>query len=158
MRRSTRAWIVVALAGLPAPGRSVTPIVGPPPQPAPKPFVIPPGANFLLIVSEAVAAPEDDLSSYAKVYVDGQLVGQTSTEPKSREKKWGDVLAVGNHLFRFEQWVLPFPGEWTPMQASWQPPERFVRVEPDQRTIVALKFFDGGRRHSLQVSREPVHR
>jgi hypothetical protein len=134
----------------------VTPIEGPPPRPAAKPYVIPTDANFLIVASEAVSGPEQDIGSYVKVLVDGKEAGQTPTGPKSAEKKWGAVLPPGNHLFRFEHWVQPLPEEWTPLKAEWQPPERFVRVDGNQRTVVTLKFVDGGRRHSLQVSREPL--
>ena len=153
-----RGLIAFALAVFLSGCRGAGPIVAAPPsqrQPMVPPVVIPADANFLLMVSEAIASPEDDVLSYTKVFIDGQPAGQTPIAAKSKEKAWGDVLAAGNHLFRFEGWVLPLPGEWTPLAAQWQPPERFIRIEPGQHTGVALKFFDAGRRHSLRITREP---
>lgn len=146
--------------------RGVTPIVRQPATPTtqsglaavstiPQPPPIPADANAFVTVSEAVAAPEDDVPAYVKVFVDHKLVGQTVIGPKSAPKEWGAVLEPGNHLFRFEAWLLPLPGEWTPLSVQWQPAERFIRIEPGRRNRVTLKFFDGGRRSSVQVAREP---
>jgi len=134
----------------------VTPLIGTPPNPPIEPVVIPVTANFLLTANEAVASADQDLPSFFKVYVDNKEAGQTEIAPKSKEKKWGAELALGNHLFRFQAWVLPTPGEWTPLAEGWQPPERFIRVEPGLKTLVTLKLYDGGRRHSLQIDRQPL--
>jgi hypothetical protein len=120
------------------------------------PATISSSANFVLIVSEAVGNPDEDLGSYTKVFLDGQEFARTPVGPMSEEKRWGAKLDVGNHLFRFEKWDLPMVGDWGLMDAQWQPPERFIRVEPGQRTVVRLKFFDTGRGHSLQIARDPM--
>lgn len=134
----------------------VTPLIGTPPNPPVEPVVIPVTANFLVTASEAVASADQDLPAFFKVYVDNREAGQTEISPKSKEKIWGAELPVGNHLFRFQAWVLPTPGEWTPLAEGWQAPERFIRVEPGLKTLVTLKLYDGGRRHSLQIDRQPL--
>ncbi len=144
------------LAGCAKTIKHVSPIEGPPPQPPVVPYVVPVEANFIVTVSEAVADADEDVSAFTKVFVDGKPAGQTEIAPKSKEKKWGLALPDGNHLIRFEQWYLPLPGEWTPLGPQWQPEERFIRVERGLRTLVALKFSDGERRYSLQISREPI--
>jgi hypothetical protein len=162
----TRVFLAVAAAAVLGGCRGAAPIVGRPAAPAPEteraaeaaiaqPPPIPADANVLLTVTEAVAAPEHDLPAYVKVFVDQKPAGQTAIGPKSAPKSWGAVLEPGNHLFRFEGWMLPLPGEWTPLAVQWQPPERFIRVEAGRRTLVSLKFIDGGRRSSIQVWREP---
>ena len=153
MRPAALAAVLLSLCGC---GAHVTPIIGPPPQPPVQAFVIPAEATFILTVSEAVGNPDEDLPSFVKVFVDGREAGRTATEPKSKERRWGEAVAPGNHLFRFEVWVQPTVGEPAPVRADWQPPERFIRVEPGQRTLVSLKFVDGGRRHALQTQREPL--
>ena len=130
--------------------------MGPPPEPVSKPYVIPADANVFVTVSEAVASQEEDIPAYLRIFIDGVALGQTPTEPKSKEKKWGEVVAPGNHLFRFEHWIKPIEGEWTPLAGQWQPPERFIRVDAQQRMTVALKFLENGRRFTLQVSRQPA--
>lgn len=117
---------------------------------------VPSDSNFVLSVSEAVAGPEEDTPAYAKVYIDGKPAGETPKGPKSQEKKWGAHLSPGNHLFRFEYWVLPGAGDWGLLDDQWQPTERFIRIEEGGRTAVPLKFYEGGRKHSLQTSREPL--
>ncbi|MDE2237057.1 MAG: hypothetical protein KGK30_04140 [Elusimicrobia bacterium] len=110
----------------------------------------------MLTASDAVASAAQDEDCYLAVFVDGKAAGQTAVALKSKEKAWGEVLPVGNHLFRFEEWVKPPSGQWTPLPADWQPTERFIRVEPGLRTVVSLKFYDAGRRHSLEISRFPL--
>lgn len=125
-------------------------------RPAPPVDPVPPGANVVLVSSEAVPGPEEDVEAYVKVSVDGRDAGQTPALPKSREKRWGAVLAPGNHLFKFEVWSSTAPGSWTPLADAWQPPERFIRVDGAGRAVVTLKLSEGGRRHTLNVSREPA--
>ena len=156
MRRLLFLAALAALFGACKTGPIVNPLIGPPPEPPAKPFVIPVMANFELSASEAVADASADQPAFFKVYIDNKEAGQTGIEPKSKEKKWGAVLTPGNHLFRFQAWLLPLPGEWTPMAEGWQPPERFIRIEDGTRTIVTLKLYEGGRRHSLQVTRAPL--
>jgi len=111
-------------------------------------------ADFLLIVSEAVGGPDEDLGSYTKVFVDGKLLGQTQMAPKSVDKKWGMYLQPGNHLFRFEKWDETKVGPWTALDEQWQQAERFIRIEPGTRAVARLKFYDGGRGHALAITRE----
>lgn len=159
MRRLVLPLAVALLAGCAHGGvqRQVTPLVGPPPQPIPPAEAKPVYTNnFVLTVSEAVADSSQDLPSQTRVYVDGKLAGQTDVSPKSHDKSWGAALPDGNHLFRFEQWVLPAIGEWAPLADQWQPRQRFIRIEPGQRTLVTLKFSANERRYGLQIARDPL--
>lgn len=154
MRRLLPLAALLWLAGCRA--SAVTPIEGVPPRPPEVAVAIPADANVLLAASEVVASAEDDQPAYVKVIVNGRESGQTATTPRSKERRWGAVLPPGNHLFKFQAWTQPLPDQWAPLADAWQPPERFIRVEPGLRTVIVLKFSDGGRRHSLQVSREPL--
>lgn len=131
-------------------------IGGPAPQPAAVPFVVPPQANVELVVTEAVAGPEQDTASFTKVFVDGKPIGQTAVAPRSQERRWSDLIPAGNHLFRFEQWYLPQVGEWGALDAQWQPPERFIRVADGSRTSITLRFSEGGRHFDFAVTRRPL--
>ena len=113
-------------------------------------------ANFVLTVSEAVGTPEEDTASYTQIVIDGRPAGRVPIGPRSQQRKWGARLEIGNHLFRFEQWRLPPAGDWGPLDAQWQPNERFIRVERGARTSVVLKFYEGGRKHEEQIAREPL--
>lgn len=129
---------------------------GPRPGPAAG-AAIPGDANAVVAVSEAVADPSLDAESYLKISIDGKEAGQTPIAAKSSEKKWGARLPGGNHLFRFEYWVLISTGgagQWSALASQWQPIERFVRVDDKERVLVALKFFDGARKHSYQIFRD----
>ena len=120
---------------------------------------VPGDANFVVAVSQAVADPGEEAVSYLKVSIDGKGAGQTPAGAKSSEKKWGAHLPAGNHLFRFEYWVSTSTGgagPWSPINAQWQPTERFIRIEDKERLTVTLKFHDGGRKHSYQISRDAV--
>lgn len=112
-----------------------------------------PAANFEVLVHEAVERPDEEGTSYAKVFIDGAFVGQTTEGPKSVEKFWRGPLAAGNRLLRLEYWVLPGLGEWERLPEDRQPRERFVRVEEGPKTSVRVRFFDKARRNSLQVHR-----
>ncbi|MBI5631753.1 MAG: hypothetical protein HY921_12820 [Elusimicrobia bacterium] len=114
-----------------------------------------PNCNFELESSEAVPGLEEDSPAYVQIYIDGLPAGRTAALPKSQEKKWGRRLPAGNHLFRFEYWTQAAGGAWAPAEASRQPHERFIRVEREGRAKIVLKFYDGGRKHSFQVLREP---
>ncbi|MBI4679502.1 MAG: hypothetical protein HY748_18165 [Elusimicrobia bacterium] len=127
-------------------------VVSPPPAPAPQAAV---DANFELVAVEVVESPEEDAVALVKVYVDGELAGQTQAGPKSSERRWQGALKAGNRLMRFENWSVGPSGEPELMAEDFQPRERFVRVEDGARTKVSLKFFDKGRQNTLQVSREP---
>lgn len=138
------ALALLLLAGCVPPPRQVgkaEPVPPPPP---------PPASNFMLTLYEVVASPEDDTPVFAEVWVDGQPAGRTPEAPRSQPKSWGSVLPDGNHLMRFV--VQDSTGAWS---ADRQPRERFFRVEPGQRTVVTLKYFDRGRQHELTVDRQP---
>lgn len=117
---------------------------------------IPDDANAIVVFSEAVGDPEKDYAAYAKVYVDNAPAGQTQLDAKSKPKRWGAKLPLGNRLFRFEAWFLPPSGDWQMLDPQWQPAERFVRLLDGQRTVVTLKLLDGGIKHDLQITREPL--
>lgn len=171
MSRSLR-WaalaLAAALAGCASARQAAGPVPGPtmPPAaslPTAKPVIpvgaavpIPDDANVIVQVDETVDSAEDDIASYTKIYVDNQPAGQTSIDAKSKTKRWGAKLPVGNHLFRFETWNLPPTGDWQMLDPQWQVPERFIRVEDGQRTIISLKFYDSGRKHTLEIGREPL--
>ncbi len=124
--------------------------------PVTPPVAIPQDANFEVQVDEVVDSAEDDIASYTKVYVDNAPAGQTQIDAKSKQKKWVARLAPGNHLFRFEKWNLPPTGDWQMLDPQWQPPERFIRVDEGQKTTVALRFYDGGRKFDLGITRAPL--
>jgi hypothetical protein len=126
------------------------------PVPHEPPAALSADVNVVVLVSEAVGDPAQDLGSYTKVFVDNQLLGQTEKAAKSTQKRWGASLAPGNHLFRFEKWDLPRVGDWTMLDSQWQAPERFVRVDAQSRAVIRLKFYDEGRGHSLQIDRTPL--
>jgi hypothetical protein len=152
----------MALAGALGLAAACAPRAGVPSRPplppghveAAPPAPIPADANFLLTLGEAVGSPEADVGSYAKVIIDSEAAGQVQIGPKSQERRWGVRLPPGNHLFRFEYWVLPPAGDWAPLDAQWQPAERFIRVEEGSRIAVSLKFYDGARQHKLEIARE----
>ena len=138
--------------GVPAPAKPLAPgHVEPAPAAA-----IAADANFVLTVSEAVDSADEDTASYTVIYVDGKPVGKTPIGPKSQARQWGLKLPPGNHLFRFEYWILPSVGDWGALDAQWQPTESFIRVEEGARTSAALKFYEGAHQHDLQNSREPL--
>lgn len=119
-------------------------------------YVIPADANVIVSMAEAVAGPEEDRPTYLKVFIDGREAGQTEIGPRSAPKRWGARLEPGNKLLRLEKWEEPQPGQWFPLQPAWQPQERFVRVDAATRAAVTVRFTENGRRHSFQVSREPI--
>ncbi|MBI5882586.1 MAG: hypothetical protein HZB91_05730 [Elusimicrobia bacterium] len=128
-------------------------VVRPPAAAAPKAVV---DANFELTASEVVESAEADTVGFVKVFVDNELAGQTQAGPRSSERRWQGKLAPGNRLLRFEAWNMSPAGEPEAAAEEFQPRERFVRVEEGFRTKVLLKFSDGGRKNSLQASREPL--
>lgn len=165
MRRWLGAAAACLLAGcaLKSPPHPVTltnPAVGlataKPTIPTTPPPPIPPQANFLLVVSETVASPDHDIGSYTKVFIDNLPAGETRIAARSVEKTWGVEISTGNHLFRFQKWELPDTGDWTELDPQYQPPERFIRINPGDKTIARLKFYDDALRHSLQIERQPL--
>ncbi|OYV99560.1 MAG: hypothetical protein B7X11_05315, partial [Acidobacteria bacterium 37-65-4] len=71
----------------------------------------------------------DDGISFTKVFADGKEVGKTAVGRKSEDRTLKLKLPPGNFLIRLEQWGLPPVGEWTRLDDSLQPRERFVRIE-----------------------------
>ncbi|MBI5211054.1 MAG: hypothetical protein HY927_13875 [Elusimicrobia bacterium] len=157
MRPLPRGGALLAGAALLAPlllGACATQkVVTPPVVISPKSV---PEANFELATFEVVENPEEDTVSFVKVFVDGEAAGQTQAGPKSSEKRWQSRLTAGNRLVRLEAWAVSPSGEAQLAAGDIQPRERFVRVEEGQRTKVSLKFYDKGRKNSLQVAREPM--
>ena len=111
--------------------------------------------NFILQAHEVVENPEEDGISYLVVYINGEYMGETRTAAKSVDKFWKAELPFGNHLFRVEKWNVSPSGDEIKVRDSFQPRERFVRVEKGKITRVSLHFHDKGRRHSYQVTRRP---
>ncbi len=118
------------------------------------PVPVPEDADFVLAVVDSIASSEEDMLSQTKVFMDGKPIGETHVGPKSAEKRWGMRLESGNHLFRFEQWVVTPPAAWGPLDSAWQPRERFIRIEGGSRAVLTLRFSEGGRRHTVQFARE----
>lgn len=153
MKRAFPALIVVLLAAACAGPRG--PVVSVSPEPAARrgpPEVKDP--NFILVVSESVPDPGDDGVSFTKVFVDGKEAGQTVVARNSEERTLKLKLPLGNEPVRLEHWVLPGVGEWTRLDESLQPRERFVRIEDGSVARVELRFSDGEGSNTLTVSRE----
>jgi len=110
--------------------------------------------NFILVVDESVPNPDDDGVSYTKIFVDGKEAGKTAVGRKSEERILKLKLEPGNVLVRLEQWTLPGVGEWTRLEESLQPRERFVRVEPGTVARLELRFTDGEAYNTLTLSRQ----
>ena len=146
MKRALAAAVVVLFAACAGPRRSN----------APAPEVKDP--NLILVVSEAVAAPDEDGVSLTKVFVDGKEAGETAVGPKSVERTLKLKLPVGNQPIRLEQWTLPDVGEWTRLDDSLQPRERFVRIEDGDAARLELRFAEGEASNALSLSRVPVSR
>lgn len=109
--------------------------------------------NFILAVDESVPNPDDDGVSYTKIFVDGKEAGKTAVGRKSEEREVKLKLPPGNVLIRLEQWVLPPVGDWTRLDDSQQPRERFVRIEPGTIARLELRFSDGEAYNTLTLSR-----
>ncbi|HXS99772.1 MAG TPA: hypothetical protein VN915_03805 [Elusimicrobiota bacterium] len=137
-------------------GASSLPAVPPVPAerraPAEPPEVKDP--NFILVVNESVPNPDDDGVSYTKIFVDGKEAGKTAVGRKSEERELKLKLPPGNVLIRLEQWILPGVGEWTRLDDSLQPRERFVRIEPGTIARLELRFSDGESYNTLTLSRQ----
>lgn len=110
--------------------------------------------NLILVVSESVPNPDDDGVSFTKVFVDGKEAGQTAVGRKSEERTLRLKLPLGNEPVRLEHWVLPGVGEWTRLDDSLQPRERFVRIEAGSVARLELRFSDGEGANTLTVTRE----
>lgn len=113
-------------------------------------------ANFAIAVDEVVERAEDEGTSYAKIFVDGELAGQTAPGPRSQEKSWEGRLASGNRLIRVEYWILPGLGQWEKLPDEFQPRERFFRFEEASKTRLKVKFSEKGRRSAIEAAREPL--
>jgi len=114
--------------------------------------------NFILVVSESVPNPDDDGACFAKVFIDGREAGKTDVGRKSEEHLLKLRLPAGNQPVRLEYWVLPAVGEWTKLDDSRQPRERFVRVEEGSLVRLSLRFSEGESSNNLTLSREPIPR
>ncbi len=148
MKRCIGAALALWAAGC----ASRTQVVAPPE--APPPAVANP--NIEVLVLEVVETREEDTLAYVKVFADGAPAGQTTAGPRSSERRWLGRLPAGNRLLRFEVWEVGPAGDAQALAEPWQPRERFVRVEEGSLTRVQLKFWDKGRRNSLDISRQPA--
>ncbi|MBI5624447.1 MAG: hypothetical protein HY924_11770 [Elusimicrobia bacterium] len=124
--------------------------------PAPEPPKAVAEVNFELTAVEVVESAEEDAVGLVKVFVDNELAGQTQAGPRSSERRWLGALAPGNRLLRLEQWAAGPTGDPQLLPEELQPRERFVRVEEGFRTRVLVRFTDGGRKSTIQVSRDPL--
>ena len=139
------ALVLLLLAGGCAPTRQRSAAV---------PTAAPPDPNASVAVYEVVEKPEDEAAAFLKVYVDGELAGQTATGPKSQEKSWNGRLAPGNRLFKLEYWTLAGLSDWKRLEDDFQPRERFIRLEEGAKTKILIKFFDQGRKNAVTTARE----
>jgi hypothetical protein len=152
------ALVLIAACGAPrktsagAPSVPAVPPVPPQRQAPAEPAEVK-DPNFILAVDESVPNPDDDGVSYTKIYVDGKEAGKTAVGRKSEERELKLKLPPGNVLIKLEQWVLPGVGEWTKLDDSLQPRERFVRIEPGTIARLELRFSDGESYNTLTLSR-----
>lgn len=155
----SRLWFVAALAAVlaacAAPRPADETANEPPPRRVSEPAEVK-DPNFILVVDETVPNPADDGVSFTKVYVDGKEAGKTAVGRKSEQRVLKLKLPVGNQPVRLEQWVLPGVGEWTRLDDSLQPRERFVRIEDGSIARLELRFSEDEASNSLMVSREPA--
>jgi hypothetical protein len=155
----SRLWFLAALAAVLAACGAPRPAGEPAVEPPPRRVEAPPEVkdpNFILVVDETVPNPADDGVSFTKVFVDGKEAGKTAVGRKSEERVLKLKLPVGNQPVRLEHWVLPGVGEWTRLDDSQQPRERFVRIEDGSIARLELRFSEDEASNSLMVSREPA--
>lgn len=129
----------------------------PEPLPPPPPVVVVEvkDPNFELVVVEAVPNADDEGVSFTKIFVDGKEAGKTPVGPRSQERRVRLKLEKGNQPLRLEHWYLPPVGEWTRLDDSQQPRERFVRVDDASIARLTLRYGPG-RPPTLAISREPA--
>ena len=113
-----------------------------------------PAANFEFSAYEVVETPAEDAREFVAVLVDGQEKGRTPVAPKSQLKSWRAELPAGNYPMRFEVWDSTDGISGARRPDELQPRERFIRIEPGQKTVVVLKFYDKGRQNYLYITRE----
>ena len=113
-----------------------------------------PTANFEFSAYEIVETPSEDIQEYVTVFINGQEKGSTEIDLKSRLKFWRTELSPGNYPMHFEVWDSTNGITGVRRADDFQPRERFVRVEPGQKTSVVLKFYDKGRQNFLYITRE----
>ena len=161
MRRASffAALLLAAACGAPRKTAAVRPALPavppvPPERRAPAEPAEVKDPNFILVVDESVPNPDDDGVSYTKIFVDGKEAGKTAVGRKSEERELKLKLPPGNVLVRLEQWVLPSVGDWTRLDDSQQPRERFVRIEPGTVARLELRFTDGEAYNTLTLSRQ----
>ncbi len=160
MTRATLALVsavfFTACAARGGAGPAAGSVVEPPKRPRfePPPEVKDP--NLILVVSETVPNPDDDGISYTKVFVDGKEAGKTGVGRKADEHVLKLKLPPGNQPIRLEHWVLPGVGEWTRLDDSLQPRERFVRFEDGTIVRLELRFTEGEATNTLTLSRAPA--
>ena len=112
--------------------------------------------NFQFIEHEVVQDSKEDGISATCLYWDGNLIGQTTPGLKSREKTWEGLLPPGNHLMEFQRWFFPGDTLWVKEKKDQQPRKRFVRVIPGSKTLVSLKYSQGGKKYAFDISKKAL--
>ena len=154
MRRALALAVLLAPAACVPPRSASVAVPAAPQRPAPPPEPEVKDPNFILTVSEVVPDPALDGVSFTKVFVDGREAGATPVGPNSTERTLKLKLPAGNEPVRLEHWVLPPVGEWTRLDDSLQPRERFVRIEDGTIVRLDLRFSEGEASNSLSLTRE----
>ena len=113
-----------------------------------------PPKNFEFKAYEVVETVSEDTREFVVVFIGGQEKGRTGIEAKSKFKDWRAELPVGNYPMRFEVWDSTDGVLGVRRPDDLQPRERFVRIEPGQKTSAVLKFYDKGRQNFLYITRE----
>ncbi len=119
------------------------------------PIASPP--SIIVEVYEVVTSREKEAITSTWIYAGGRLAGKTSAALKSVKKRWEGRLKAGNHPLRFQRWRLVDDHTWIPDRRERQPKERFVRVLEGMQTRVMIKYYDGGRKHEIQIKRAPMN-
>lgn len=158
MRRALSLAAALLFAACAAPRRADVSAPAAPVRRAPQEPLEVKDPNFILVVSEAVPNPDDDGVSFTKVFVDGKEVGKTGVGRKSEDRTLKLKLPPGNQPIRLEHWFLPGVGEWTRLDDSLQPRERFVRTEDGSVARLELRFSGDEATNTLTLSREPAGR
>lgn len=117
-----------------------------------------PGPPSIIVeVYEVVTSREKEAITCTWIYAGGRLAGKTTAALKSVKKRWEGRLEAGNHPLRFQRWRLVDDHTWMPDRGERQPRERFVRVQEGLQTLVRIKYYDGGRKHDIQIERTPIN-
>ena len=113
--------------------------------------------SIIVEVYEVMTSREEEAITSTWIYAGGRLAGKTSAGLTSVKKRWEGRLEVGNHPLRFQRWRIIDDNTWIPDRKERQPKERFVRVLEGMQTRVRIKYYDGGRKHEIQIERAPMN-